>query len=209
MIGVDGFGYVELVSYDASDQHVIENARICYNSESEGEEHDKRLIRHLIRQCHMTPFESIVFRFKVKAPLFVARQWFRHRMSSFNELSLRYCAAEEEFYIPRGMSKEDEQLYVESMRVMFDVYRRLDLPKEKARCVLPLATYTKFYWTVNGSSLINFLNLRADKSAQYEMRKYAWDVYSKAAGICPMVFGAWAQESDVLRFKESDQEAIM
>lgn len=96
-------GFVELVEYMGQDQAVIRNARRCWRSEAKSEDSDRKLLRHLITAGHKTPFEAMVFTFDVKAPLFVARQWFRHRIGSYNEESLRYCVALRDYYIPENL----------------------------------------------------------------------------------------------------------
>ena len=187
-------GYVNLTEHMGGDDAVIRNARRCWRSEDRSSpEADKRLIEMLLRKGHMTPFESMVFTFDVKAPIFVARQWFRHRMGSFNEESLRYCEANREFYVPSGLSAERAKLWHQDMIVQFESYKYfvvLGVPKEQARALLPLGLYTKFYWTVNGSSLINFLRLRTDKAAQVEIRSYAWAIYEQVSKVAPVTFGS-------------------
>ena len=96
-------GFVRLVEHMGGDAAVIRTARRCWRSESKSEDADRQLLRHLIEKGHKTPFEAMVFTFDVKAPLFVARQWFRHRMASYNEESLRYCVAQREYYIPEQL----------------------------------------------------------------------------------------------------------
>jgi thymidylate synthase (FAD) len=143
---------------------------------------------------HLTPFEHSVFKFHVKCPIFVARQWFRHRWGSYNEISGRYTEFKEEFYLPyklRVQSKKDKQMSeFSNFEEEKDIIKEMDkffhntfkfynyllekgVARELARIVLPLSTYTQFYWTVNARSLMNFLNLRLDEHAQYEIREYA------------------------------------
>jgi thymidylate synthase (FAD) len=185
-------GYVRLVEYMGGDESVIRNARRCWRSEDKSSENsDRNLIRHLLREEHMTPFETMVFTFDVKCPIFVARQWMRHRMSGFNEESLRYCIADEEYFIPSGLSVEQEWQWVESNQRQFEAYYgliNLGMPKEQARSILPLGIYTKFYWTVNGRSLMNFLKLRLDKRAQAEIREYAKVILDMAKVVAPVSF---------------------
>jgi thymidylate synthase (FAD) len=170
-------GYVRLVEYMGGDQAVIRNARRCWKSESKGDESDLKLLRHLLAKGHRTPFEAMVFTFDVKCPLFVARQWFRHRMASYNEESLRYCLAERDYFIPGELAPELLESWKEHNERCFDLYETMvgehHLRKELARALLPIGIYTRFYWTVNGNSLMNFLLLRTDKQAQKEIRLYA------------------------------------
>jgi thymidylate synthase (FAD) len=173
------------------DESVIRNARRCWRSEDKSsEESDRNLIRHLLREGHMTPFETIVFTFDVKCPIFVARQWMRHRIGSFNEESLRYCIAERDYFIPHGLNQQQLAFWKMYNDEQFDRYNLLTqtMPKEQARSILPLGTYTKFYWTVNGRSLMNFLKLRLDKSAQAEIREYAKVILDMAKAVAPVSF---------------------
>jgi len=184
-------GYVRLVEYMGGDESVIRNARRCWRSEDKSnEESDRNLIRHLLREGHMTPFETIVFTFDVKCPIFVARQWMRHRIGSFNEESLRYCVAERDYFIPHGLNQQQLAFWKMYNDEQFDRYNLLTqtMPKEQARSILPLGTYTKFYWTVNGRSLMNFLKLRLDKGAQAEIREYAKVILDMAKVVAPVSF---------------------
>jgi len=139
----------------------------------------------------MTPFEAMVFTFDVKCPIFVARQWLRHRMSSPMEESLRYCVAEGEFYVPEGLTTDIKNLWEADMDDALEFYKwyiRKGVPKEQARAILPMGIYTKFYWTVNGSSLMNFLRLRLDKGAQAEIREYAEVILDMVKVVAPVSF---------------------
>ena len=184
-------GYVRLVEYMGGDKSVIRNARRCWRSEDKSsEKSDRNLIRRLLREGHMTPFEAMVFTFDVKCPIFVARQWMRHRHASINEESLRYCVAERDYFIPYGLNQKQLALWKMYNDEQFDRYNLLKqtMPKEQARSILPLGTYTKFYWTVNGSSLMNFLKLRLDKSAQAEIREYARAILDMVKVVAPVSF---------------------
>ena len=123
---------------------------------------------------HGTPFEHAVMRWHVKCPLFVARQWLRHRIGSFNEKSLRYCVAEREYYVPAD--KVEAPYYAAAIEHAFDTYEELvakGWPREQARGVLPMSVYTEFIWTVNARSFMNWLSQRLAKGAQWEHRQYA------------------------------------
>jgi len=184
-------GYVRLVEYMGGDESVIRNARRCWRSEDKSsEKSDRNLIRHLLREGHMTPFEAMVFTFDVKCPIFVARQWMRHRIGSFNEESLRYCVAERDYFIPDGLNQKQLALWKIYNEEQFDRYNLMKqtMPKELARSILPLGTYTKFYWTVNGRSLMNFLKLRLDKRAQAEIREYAEAILDMVKAVAPVSF---------------------
>lgn len=185
-------GYVKLVEYMGGDEAVIRNARLCWRSEYRSNpQADRNLMRHLITQGHWSPFEAMVFTFKVKAPIFVARQWFRHRIGSFNEESLRYCVAKREFFIPEGLDDSLEWAWKQNNERQFSAYElavEAGMPKEVARSLLPLGIYTKFFWTVNGSSLMNFLRLRTDPSAQKEIREYAEAILEMVKEVAPTSF---------------------
>jgi thymidylate synthase (FAD) len=187
-------GFVRLVDAMGGDGAVVDAARVCYDSRSKGEAQDRGLIAYLMKHDHHTPFEHAVFKFHVSTPLFVARQWFRHRMASYNEVSGRYTEMKDEFYIPARWRSQDSvnrqgstatdalshgalSAKLETqVRSAVRVYRELlaaGAARELARLVLPLNLYTQFYWTVNCRSLMNFISLRADEHAQWEMQQYA------------------------------------
>src|ERR671927_405733 len=191
-------GFVRLDDAMASDLSVVNGARVSFaRRKEEMDDGDEGLIRFLMRDRHGTPFEHNAFRFHVRCPLFVAREWFRHRIGSFNEFSMRYARATDEFYVP---APEDVRSQVgkpgaytfepveaelaeharEQLQAVYEhafaTYERLvdqGVAREVARSVLPVGAYTEFYWTVNARSLMNFVSLRAAESAQREIRRYA------------------------------------
>ncbi len=170
-------GWVNLEDQMGGDDAVIRGARICYQSTAKSREADERLIQRLMKSepKHNTVFEHAVFRFDVKCPLFVARQWMRHRIGTFNEKSLRYCIADREYYIPND-PELDTSAYIAQMESQFDLYESLvesGWRREIARGVLGTAVYTEFVWTVNAWSLMNWLQKRYHKSAQWEHQQYA------------------------------------
>jgi thymidylate synthase (FAD) len=182
----------------ADDLSVVNGARVSFaRRREELDAADEGLIRFLIRDRHGTPFEHNAFRFHVRCPIFVAREWFRHRIGSFNEFSMRYAKATDDFYVPEH---EDVRSQVgkpgaysfepvdadlaehtrEELRAVYDAayatYVRLvelGVARELARAVLPVGAYTEFYWTVNARALMNFVSLRAADTAQREIRRYA------------------------------------
>lgn len=185
-------GFVELVDFMGSDLSIVRAARVSYNKDiSTDPEKDKKLIFFLMRNKHETPLEHTALTFHVKAPLFVARQWFRHRIGSFTEVSGRYVELKEEFYIPEQLRTQVGKNYQyetlqesvtqiekieEHYKETYRLYKELlesGVAKEQARCILPPGLYTSYYWTVNVRSLMNFLRLRLDQHAQEEIRKYA------------------------------------
>lgn len=187
-------GFVRLVDSMGDDLTVVKSARVSYGSDTKGPEKDQKLIKFLLANNHETPFEHLVFTFHIKCPLFVARQWMRHRMGSFNEISGRYTEIEDDFYIPTAFRKaagsnylfepmtegENNKLYSKFENYYawsFNFYKKLlseGVSKEQARIILPLGTFTEFYWTVNARYLMNFLKLRMDEHAQWEIQQYAF-----------------------------------
>ena len=191
-------GFVRLDDAMASDLSVVNGARVSFaRHKTEMDESDQGLIRFLMRDRHGTPFEHNAFRFHVRAPLFVAREWFRHRVSSFNEFSMRYATATDDFYVPEPedvrsqvgkpgaysfepVEPELAETAREELRSVYEeaysTYTRLvelGVARELARVVMPMGAYTEFYWTVNARSLMNFVSLRAAESAQREIQRYA------------------------------------
>lgn len=199
MVEVLNNGHVRLLEHMGGDKGVVRNARLCWRSENRSNpKSDTNLIRHLIKNGHWSPFEAMVFTFEIKAPIFVARQWMRHRIGSFNEESLRYCIANEDFYVPEELADDIELLneWVHGHSIQFDKYNRLvqkGISKEQARSVLPLGTYTRFYWTVNGSSLMNFLKLRTHETAQKEIREYANVILELVKQVAPVSFSVFEE----------------
>ncbi|NMB19405.1 MAG: FAD-dependent thymidylate synthase [Firmicutes bacterium] len=194
-------GFVRLVESMGGDAAVVRNARRCWRSEAKTENADRQLLRHLLKAGHKTPFEAMVFTFDVKTPLFVARQWFRHRIGSYNEESLRYCIAQREYFVPDHLEGDALQAWIRQNEEAFDFYEELvsgsgtvKMVKEQARSILPIGTYTSFYWTVNGNALMNFLNLRLDKHAQYEIRQYAEAILELVKEVAPISFGEFERE---------------
>jgi thymidylate synthase (FAD) len=197
-ISVLDHGFVRLDDSMASDLSVVNGARVSFaRHKTEMDESDEGLIRFLMRDRHGTPFEHNAFRFHVRAPLFVAREWFRHRVGSFNEFSMRYAKATDDFYLPEpedvrsqvgkpgaySFEPVDPELAErtrEELQALYDAayttYTRLveeGVARELARLAMPMGAYTEFYWTVNARSLMNFISLRAAETAQREIRRYA------------------------------------
>ena len=191
-------GFVRLDDAMASDLSVVNAARVSFaRRKEEMDDSDRGLVRFLMRDRHGTPFEHNAFRFHVRAPLFVAREWFRHRVGSFNEFSMRYARATDDFYVPEAedvrtqvgkpgsysfdpVDPEVAEVTREELRAVYETafaaYERLvelGVARELARSVMPVGAYTEFYWTVNARSLMNFVSLRAAETAQLEIRRYA------------------------------------
>ena len=191
-------GFVRLDGALATDLSVVNAARVSFaRRKEEMDESDEGLIRFLMRDRHGTPFEHNAFRFHIRAPIFVAREWFRHRVGSFNEFSMRYARATDDFYVPDAddvrsqvgkpgaysfepVDPELAERTREELREVYEqayaTYQRLveeGVARELARTVLPVGAYTEFFWTVNARALMNFLSLRNAEAAQREIRRYA------------------------------------
>jgi thymidylate synthase (FAD) len=191
-------GFVRLDDAMADDLSVVNGARVSFaRRKEEMDESDEGLVRFLMRDRHGTPFEHNSFRFHVRTPIFVAREWFRHRVGSFNEFSMRYAKATDDFYVPEPedvrtqvgkpgaysfdpvspevaeTTREELQAVYEAAYAAYEKLVELGVARELARCALPVGAYTEFFWTVNARALMNFLSLRAAETAQREIRRYA------------------------------------
>lgn len=189
-------GFIELEEWMGGDAAVIRAARICYQSTAKSPDADERLIHKLLRSepKHNTVFEHAVFRWHVKCPIFVARQWMRHRIASYQELSLRYCIAKREYYVPADVP--ESEAYRAHMEASFDLYERLIAAgwrKEQARAVLGTGVYTEFIWTVNAWSFMNWLTKRLDKAAQWEHRQYALAAFQIWREVMPVTAAAFVE----------------
>ena len=184
-------GSLALLDSMGTDDSIVSAARICYGTKGNSLA-DQKLLTMLVREEHMSPMEHTSLTFEVSAPIFVARQWMRHRVGcSYNEKSLRYCEAEPEFYVPEGLNEEQEEIY-ECNQSCWEDYRQLlhsGVPREQARAVLPLGIYTTFAFTCNMASLFHFLKLRLSPAAQMEIRVYAKGMLQLAKGVFPITAG--------------------
>lgn len=209
-------GFVRLVDFMGGDLAVVTAARVSYGSGTKGEDKDRKLISFLLRHDHMTPFEHSVFKFHVSCPIFVMRQWIRHRTSSYNEISARYTEVKEEFYAPapwRAPDLKNKQgsapapkidqdrctaLLKDSYAKAYAAYQELlaaGAARELARMVLPVSLYTQFYWTINARNLMHFINLRADAPAQWEIQRYAEALAGVFAERMPWTWEAFLRHS--------------
>lgn len=217
MIHVLDHGYVRLVDSMGSDLSVVRAARVSYDAEwraGQDEGKDAKLIDYLWRNKHTSPFESVALTFEIKAPIFVLRQWHRHRTWSYNEVSARYAELPEEFYVPAleqitTQSSSNKQMRTAEqlpgaiswqigMRTMmslsFDYYKRMieaGVPRELARSVLPVATYSHMFATVNLLNLFRFIGLRSHEHAQYEIRVYSDAMLELVRAIVPECVAAF------------------
>ena len=203
-------GFVRLIDHMGSDLSVVNAARVSFGKRKEAlDEGDAKLIRYLSAHEHTSPFRHTAMTFHVKAPIFVFRQWMKHRIASeFNEISGRYVEfAEDEFFVPElfrrqakvnkqgsegalGASEEEsaQMAYLASCRSAVAHYKELialGVCREQARCVLPLALYSEVYWTVSLQAVAHFIRLRSDSHAQWEIQQYAAAVRSLVAPLFP------------------------
>ncbi|HRV02169.1 MAG TPA: FAD-dependent thymidylate synthase [Mesotoga sp.] len=184
-------GFVRLEDRFGDDFSAVQAARVSYNKGLTTPERDEKLLEYLMEKGHTSCFEHMVMKLHIKLPIFVMRQLVRHRIASINERSGRYTQFDPEWYVPseiRAQDSYDRQKSVSSERSdvsflfekvcrdSFEIYTKLleaGVAREQARIVLPTSMYTEIYWTINIRSLMNFLNLRADSHAQFEMQQYA------------------------------------
>ena len=209
-------GFVRLDDAMADDLSVVNGARVSFARHKDVmDESDEGLIRFLMRDRHGTPFEHNSFRFHIRCPIFVAREWMRHRVGSFNEFSLRYARATDDFYVPDAddvrsqvgkpgaysfepVSDEVAETTREKLQAVYDVAYQayeelveLGVARELARCALPVGAYTEFYWTINARSLMNFLSLRNSETAQREIRRYAQACEVFLEQLMPVTYAAF------------------
>lgn len=212
-------GFVRVIDYMGDDAAICQAARVSYGKGTKSVQNDEGLIRYLMRHWHSTPFEMCELKLHVKLPVFVARQWIRHRTANVNEYSARYSILDREFYIPapeqmaaqsvinnqgRGEALQGEEaarvleiLKTDSMR-SYDHYEEMisqdgqqGLARELARMNLPANIYTQWYWKVDLHNLFHFLRLRADAHAQYEIRVYADAICRIVADWVPFAYKAF------------------
>lgn len=209
-------GFVRLIDYMGDDAAIVRAARVSYGKGTRKVSEDRALIRYLMRHRHTSPFEMVELKFHVKLPIFVARQWIRHRTASVNEYSGRYSVMKEEFYLPadqdiryqstvnkQGRSEEEVPEQVKRQFVEFLQQSQRDLyagyaqqvedgmARELARIALPLSLYTEWYWKIDLHNLLHFLSLRLDPHAQKEIREYAFVIAEMVRAVCPMAYEAF------------------
>lgn len=189
-IAILDHGYIELQSVSGDDMAIVQAARTSYLGDSKGTVQDKKLLLALMKRGHTTPFEMVQFKFRIKAPILVFRQWMRHRTWSYNEMSRRYSDAPPEFYIPsewRGQSTDDKQMsdgdaisqteslmeYCTDGVARYNAALEAGVAREMARMFLPINMYSVVVGSVNAHNLMRFLRLRMDSHAQWEIRQYA------------------------------------
>ena len=212
-------GFIRVIDYMGDDNAIVQAARVSYGQGTKKSRDDAGLIRYLMRHWHSTPFEMCEIKLHVKLPVFVARQWIRHRTANVNEYSARYSILDREFYIPNeehlaSQSKSNNQgrgntlkgqeatrvlemLKSDSTRV-YDNYEKMlsqenqeGLARELARMNLPMNIYTQWYWKTDLHNLFHFLRLRADYHAQYEIRVYADEIKKIVSDWVPQAYDAF------------------
>lgn len=197
----DGKSGLELIRVSGSDLDIVNAARVSYGRVStEFSDRDQKLLQFLMDHDHTSPFEHNQLSFRVKAPIFVQRQWMRHRMNSYNEISYRYVKSALEFYVPAPFRMQDlknkqssfgivadgdavRQRYEEALQAAVAGYEAMleaGVCREQARGLLPLSTYTEFIFTTNLHSLMHFIRLRTHPGAQQEIQEYAWGLLKLA-----------------------------
>jgi thymidylate synthase (FAD) len=208
-------GFVVLVDYMGHDGAIVQAARVSYGKGTRAIRDDRGLIRYLMRHRHTTPFEMVEFKFLVRLPIFVARQFIRHRTSSVNEFSARYSIMSDEYEIPpadevRHQSTRNRQGRGDALpeevvsrfrsdleRISKDAYaaytKALDdgVARETARLLLPVAYYTQWYWKANLWNVLHFLSLRLDPHAQEEIRLYAAEMAKIVRAVTPIAYEAF------------------
>ncbi|MAC72918.1 MAG: thymidylate synthase (FAD) [Marinovum sp.] len=212
-------GFVRVIDYMGDDAAICQAARVSYGKGTKSVQNDEGLIRYLMRHWHSTPFEMCELKLHVKLPVFVARQWIRHRTANVNEYSARYSILDREFYIPapdkvaaqsvvnnqgRGevltgaeaaqvleILKADSTRAYDNYEAMISQDGQQGLARELARMNLPANIYTQWYWKVDLHNLFHFLRLRADAHAQYEIRVYADEMCKLVADWVPFAYRAF------------------
>jgi len=213
-------GFIRVIDYMGADESIVQAARVSYGSGTKKTRNDEGLIRFLMRHRHTTPFEMCEIKVHVKLPLFVARQWIRHRTASVNEYSARYSRLDNEFYIPaaehlsaqsttnrqgrgdvltgdeaqevlRVLKEDSARNYANYERMLTADDTQLGLARELARMNLPTNVYTQWYWKINLHNLLHFILLRNDSHAQFEIRCYAAELERVVKTWTPIAWRAY------------------
>ena len=226
-------GFVRLVDSMGGDDAIVQAARVSYGQGTSRVSQDRGLIRYLMRHRHTTPFEMVEFKFHCKIPIFVARQWVRHRTANINEYSLRYSEARDEFYtpdpehiqfqsalnkqgrkgeVPAEMKQKVLDYFNEISERSFAMYTELNkagIARELARAILPVNLYTEWYWKNDLHNLLHFIGLRSDSHAQYEIRVFSDAMAESVKAVAPF---AWEAYQDYMvkgmRFSRIEQSLL-
>ena len=226
-------GFVRLVDSMGGDDAIVQAARVSYGQGTSKVSQDRGLIRYLMRHRHTTPFEMVEFKFHCKMPIFVARQWVRHRTANINEYSLRYSEARDEFYFPdpehiqfqSALNKQGRsgEVPLELKQKVLDYFKKISkrsftmyqelneagIARELARSLLPVNIYTEWYWKNDLHNLLHFIGLRSDSHAQYEIRVYSDAMTEFVKAVAPF---AWEAYQDYvvhgMRFSRIEQNLL-
>ena len=227
-------GFVRLVDYMGGDQRIVQAARVSYGAGTKTYRQDRGLIHYLIRNWHTSPFEQVQLTFHTKMPIFVARQWVRHRTARLNEISGRYSVMKDEFYVPdpgqiRYQSQDNKQgrseeclpeaeaseiikLMADEQKAVYANYQAMldkGMARELARSNLPLSLYTEWYWQIDLHNLFHFLALRMDPHAQYEIKVYAEAMAKCAQAVAPLAYEAFEEHRmGSVSFSRAECEAL-
>lgn len=211
-------GFVRYVDHMGADERIVEAARISYKSPSKGEEQDQKLLEYLYKNKHTSPFEMVKLTLNIKMPIFVMRQYVRHRMQNLNEVSARYTELPNEFYIPREWRAQDVknkqgsvagdlphthlshslELHCEESYEMYQKMLELGVAREMARMVLPVNIYTEIYACWDMKNLIHFITLRDDAHAQAEIQEYGRAIKTICRELFPKTMKAYDKYKWVL-----------
>ncbi len=227
-------GFVRLVDYMGGDARIVQAARVSYSRGTKSVRDDGALIDYLMRHQHTSPFEHVVIELHCKLPIFVARQWIRHRTARINEISGRYSVLADEFYLPpasqiRRQSRDNKQgrdpeelppevqrevldLLLQEQQAAYETYQLLlhrGVARELARINLPLSVYTQWYWQMDLHNLFHFLELRLDPHAQWEIREYAKAIARIAQAVAPLAYAAFERHVLNGRRFSSDEVAVL
>lgn len=227
-------GFVRLVDYLGGDARIVQSARVSYGEGTKTVREDKGLIDYLIRNEHTSPFEQVILTFHCKMPIFVARQWVRHRTARLNEISGRYSIMRDEFYLPEPeqvrlqskrnkQGRDDETVPIdEAIKIIanlekeqIETYKHYEemlergLARELARVNLPLSLYTEWYWQIDLHNLFHFLRLRMDEHAQYEIRVFAEALAKCAKAVAPFAYESFEEHVlHAVQFSKSECRAL-
>lgn len=227
-------GFVRLVDYMGGDERIVQAARVSYGAGTRSVRRDAALIDYLLQHQHTSPFEHVVFEFHCKLPIFVARQWIRHRTARINEISGRYSILKDECYLPPpaqvSLQSEDNKqgraatevpaalrqkvldLLAGDQSRLYASYQDMlndGIARELARINLPLSTYTEWYWQMDLHNLLHFLALRMDHHAQWEIRQYAEAIAGLVRAVTPMAYAAFERHLlNARRFSADEMAAL-
>ena len=227
-------GFVRLIDYLGGDSRIVQSARVSYGQGTKSVREDRALIDYLMSHQHTSPFEQVILTFHCKMPIFIARQWIRHRTARINEISGRYSIMENEFYVPnpdqiKFQSKDNRQgraeeevpvklrqkvlnILINDQKSAYENYGKLiedGIARELARINLPLSLYTQWYWQIDLNNLFHFLKLRLDYHAQWEIRQYGKAMAEITKAVAPLAYKAF--ETHVLNaisFSGKELEAL-